>query len=102
MPNNLPGKSVKKKLQLKQQKQKYCYDRNAQDKKPSSTGDLVRIRSHQTSSSTWNPGQVVEQCEEPRSYIVKPGDRTFRRNRRDLLRTKKEVSRSFAVAGKRR
>ena len=87
IPNNLPGKSFKKKLQFNQ-KQKYFYDRNAQDKKPLSKGDLVKIRSYQTPSSTWNPGQVVEICEEPRSYIVKSGDRNFRRNRRNLSRTK--------------
>ena len=46
MPNNISGKSVKKKLQFKQQKQKYYYDRNAQE--PLSTGDLARFRSHQT------------------------------------------------------
>ena len=63
--------------------------------------NLVRIRSHQTSSNTWNPGQVVEQCEEPRSYLVKSGDRTFKRNLRDC-EPKKKISRSFADAGKRR
>ena len=29
-----------------------------------STRYLARIRSHQTSSNTWNPGQIVKQCEE--------------------------------------
>ena len=89
MPNNISGKSVKKKLQFKQQKQKY-YDRNAQEKKPLSTGDLVIIRSHQTSSNTWNPGKVVKQCEELRFCTVKSGGRTFRRHNRDLLRTKEK------------
>jgi hypothetical protein len=84
-PNIISGKSVKKKLQCKQQKQKHYYDRNAKEKTPLSTGDSVRIRSHQ---SSWNPGEVVKQCKEPISYIVKSGDRTFIRNRKDLMKTK--------------
>ena len=69
--------------------------------KPLSIGDLVRIRSHQTSSDKCNPGNVVKQCEEPISYIVKSRECTFSRNRMDLLRTKEtKNSRSFAVAGK--
>ena len=50
--------------------------------------EIRRSHFQKKSLCTWNPGQVVRQCEEPRSYIVKSGDRTFRRNRRDLLWTK--------------
>jgi hypothetical protein len=40
-PNNLSGKSVKKKLQFKQQKQKHYYDRNAKEKTPLSKEDVL-------------------------------------------------------------
>ncbi|XP_062595838.1 uncharacterized protein K02A2.6-like [Saccostrea cucullata] len=89
-PNNFPGKSVRKNLQSKQQKQKHYYDRNAKERTPLARGDVIRIRSHQSSSTSWNPGQVVKQCEEPRSYIVKSGNRMFRRNHKDLVKTKEK------------
>jgi hypothetical protein len=65
----------------RQQKQKMTYDRHAgPDKEPLRLGEQIRMRTERG----WMPGTVTKIRDEPRSYEVSKGGRTYRRNRRDI------------------
>ena len=55
------------------------------DLKPLNTGDAVRVR--KPGQKTWTPAVVTRVTEAPRSYVVDVEETTYRRNRRDLIKT---------------
>lgn len=78
---------VLEELQNLKDTQKYFYDRNSKPLKPLEIGDTVRLRNPGQPIKT--PGKVVRPAETPKSYFVSHGNTTLRRNRRDLIKTKK-------------
>ena len=81
----VPGPhEVKKKLNLKQQKQKFYYDRQSKPLPKIHEGDRVRVRM----KGLWKPGVVTHKEVTPRSYRVKTDDGDeYRRNRKMLLKS---------------
>ncbi len=79
---------IKQKLKRLKDRQKFYYDRAAKHLQPLLTDDVVRIKSDEN----WSKKATVMQEVAPRSYTVKTDDgQIFRRNRRDLLKTAKEL-----------
>ena len=76
-------KNVKSNLEEKRLKQKYFYDKSAKTLPPINVRENVRIRREKQ----WEPGHVTEKSYAPRSFIVQSRGKTYRRNRRDLLKT---------------
>jgi hypothetical protein len=75
---------VKKKLNLKQQKQKFYYDRQSKSLTKLHEGDRIRVRM----KGSWKPGVVTREEETPRSYRFQTDDGgEYRRNRRMLLKS---------------
>ena len=75
---------VKKKLNLKQQKQKFYYDRQSKSLTKLHEGDRIRVRM----KGSWKPGVVTREEETPRSYRVQTDNGgEYRRNRRMLLKS---------------
>ena len=70
-------------MQFRQQSQKYHQDKSAHDLAPLSPGQLVRVQDQ--TSGHWVTATVIEQCREPRSYLVEtPNGGVLRRNRQHL------------------
>lgn len=86
-PMGYNTKKVLEELQNLEDTQKYFYDRNSKPLKPLEIGDTVRLRNPGQSIKT--SGKVVRPAETPKSYFVSHGNTTLRRNRRDLIKTKK-------------
>uniref|UniRef100_A0A671MNC0 Integrase catalytic domain-containing protein n=1 Tax=Sinocyclocheilus anshuiensis TaxID=1608454 RepID=A0A671MNC0_9TELE len=79
---------IKQKLKQLKYRQKFYYDRAAKHLQTLVRDDVVRIKSDEN----WSKKATVMQEVAPRSYTVKTDDgQIFRRNRRDLLKTGKEV-----------
>ena len=77
---------VKQKLTDRRNQSKQLYDKHAREMQPSVIGDTVRVRDR----GRWKPAKIVDQSN-PRSYIVKlPTGREWRRNRRDILKTRED------------
>ena len=75
---------MKRKLNLKQQKQKYYHDRQTKFLPKTHEGDRIRVRK----KGLWKPGVVICEEETSRSYRVKTDDGgEYRRNRRMLLKS---------------
>ena len=72
-------------LQGQKERQKYYYNQHARDLQPIAAGDSVRMRL--PGQSTWTKG-VCTGLQGPRSYGVKVGETEYRRNRRQIIRTK--------------
>lgn len=72
-------------MESRQLKNKTHYDKHAgHGLEPLRVGDNVFIYTE----GSWKPGQVLEHCSPPRSYIVQASDgRMLRRNRRHLRTT---------------
>ena len=77
--NNKNGLSRRAEIQ-----QQY-YNRNAKVLKPLSTGDTVRAR--KPGQKTWTPAVVTRVTNAPRSYVINSEGTSYRRNRRDLIKT---------------
>ena len=78
-------------LDARRQLAKSYYDRGSKPLPPLQNNDVVRIRNQQTRN--WEPAQLLENQPQlgDRSYIVTtPDGSTFRRNRRDLLKTRED------------
>lgn len=61
------------------------YNRKTRNLKPLSVGDNVMFR--KTPTSCWNTGTVIQNCIQPRSYIINDSKgATYRRNREHLKR----------------
>ena len=69
-------------LNAQKQCQKFYYDRQAKPLKPIAPGETVRLRL--PGQSTWSTGECKGHVG-PRSYEVKVGERSYRRNRRQLI-----------------
>lgn len=79
--------SVKHQLQENQKKQKHYYDRLTKSLPELQPGDSVRINDGH-STKPLKPGKVIQKTDKPRSYIVSSDGVQYRRNRRDLIKTK--------------
>ena len=77
-------RNVRSNLKEKRLKQKYFYDKSARTLPPIHVGDDVRIRR----GKYWEHGHVTEQSNAPRSFLVQSRGQMYRRNRRDLLKTR--------------
>lgn len=67
----------------KSQKQYYDRRRGVKELSPLNPGDNVRM-SPFPGSKTWTPATVAYHYGKPRSYVVRSGDRLYRRNRKHL------------------
>jgi hypothetical protein len=83
------NREYKEHLEHRQERMKENYDARAGDVKPPLyPGQDVRVRNKQT--QRWEPAEVVERLEEPRSYQVRAKSNTLlRRNRVDLKEGRK-------------
>jgi transposase InsO family protein len=80
------GSENSKILKQRQQKQAEQYNKSAKDLPPLEEEDIVRIKPY-SKHSEWIKGQVTRRLDE-RSYEITAGDRTLRRNRVDLRKSK--------------
>ena len=71
-------------LVTRKERQKYYYDQHAMSLQPIAVGDTVWMRL--PGQTTWSAGICTDTLG-PRSYAVKMGERVFRRNRRQLIRS---------------
>ena len=86
-PKIRPMSQVRKKLLLRQQRQKAYYDRGTRPRPPLREGESVRMQQDRE----WTPAVVVKQHKAPCSYIVATPDGTqVRRNRVHLQTTKEQ------------
>ena len=59
------------------------YNKNAVRKKPIKIGDAIMFK--RNNNSWWFPGEVVEECQEPRSFLVKDDEGVlYRRNQQHM------------------
>ena len=65
-------------------KQSQYYNRSSRPLSQIYPGDAIRMKI--PGSAVWTPGECIKEVS-PRSYIVRVGDRQYRRNRRQLLHT---------------
>ena len=88
-PKVLDPHKVKKKLRLKQEKQKNYFDQHAKHLPTLEKGDRIRIQM----GSHWKPGVVTERAGTPRSYRIRTDEgREYRRNRRALMKSPESSS----------
>ena len=73
-------------IKKKQQNKKY-YDQRTKPLPPLVVGKNIRSKIRPQSSATWTQGTVVNR-ESDRSYIVKAGGRSYRRNRFHIRKSK--------------
>ena len=73
-----PEDNICQELQQRQLTQKLQYERTARDLSPLIPGQQIR---HQDHTGKWRQGEILQQCEEPRSYIIcTPQGQELRRN----------------------
>ncbi|KAI8511855.1 hypothetical protein Bbelb_109550 [Branchiostoma belcheri] len=85
-PKSVNHDNVRRQLEQKQQRQKTQYDKSSRPLPPISTGEEVRI---QQQNKTWTPATVIQQTEQPRSWLVETPDGVqYRRNRKHLQKIK--------------
>ena len=85
---------VQQSQKVNQAKQAFYYDKTAKGLKPLRDGDVVRVRPKETDKKFVKA--KVEKQVDIRSYQVKTEDgRMYRRNRKDLHKTKEEFNPSF-------
>ena len=80
-----PTGNIKNGLSRRAAIQRQYYNRNAKILKPLNTGDTVRVR--KPGQKTWTPAVVTRVADAPRSYVVNSVVTSYRRNRRDLIKT---------------
>ena len=74
--------NIRQELWQRQLTQKMQYDRTARDLSPLIPGQQIRHHGH---TGKWRVGEIMRQCEEPRSYIIPtPQGQELRRNRVQL------------------
>ena len=85
MKNHSPHKHhVKTQLQKRQNSQKHYYDKHAHELNKLHPGQPVMMQKEE--KGKWTPATVINNTDEPRSYIVQtPNNQTYRRNRRHLI-----------------
>ncbi len=83
---------IQSRMENLKRKQKQCYDKSTKALKPLARDDVVRIQDQ----DTWSRKAMVLQEIGPRSYEVRTEDgHVFRRNRRNLLKTKETFHRTL-------
>ncbi|XP_060079959.1 uncharacterized protein K02A2.6-like [Ylistrum balloti] len=84
---------VREQLVKRQKKQQQSYDRHASGGlQPLSPGDQVLLQQHpNTCRSEWKHGTVIEKHKTPRSYVIRSGNRAYRRNCRHLRPTRSKA-----------
>ena len=96
-----PTDNIKEGLRRRAEIQQQYYNRHGKVLQPLNTGDTVRIR--KPGQKTWTPAEVTKVTESPRSYVVVSDGTSYRRNRRDLLKTAETTgSRCQATASQQR
>ena len=80
-----PTENIKEGLSRRSEIQQQYYNRNAKVLKPLNTGDTVRVR--KPGQKTWTSAVVTRVTEAPRSYVDDAEGTSYRRNRRDLIKT---------------
>ena len=85
-----PTKTIKEGLSCRAEIQQQYYNRNAKVLKPLNTGETVRVR--KPGQKTWTPAVVTRVTEALRSYVVDSEGTSYRRNRRDLIKTTKATN----------
>lgn len=76
---------VKKTLKENRRKAERYYNRNAKPLNHLAPGSNIRVRA----DGKWRPAKLIGETDHPRSYnIIAPTGNTWRRNRRDILKTK--------------
>ena len=75
-------------INKRKQKQARYYNRGSRQRNSIKPGESIRMRL--PGSKFWSPGVCLDEVA-PRSYRVKIGDTTYRRNRRQLIATKDKV-----------
>ncbi|XP_063965835.1 uncharacterized protein K02A2.6-like [Lytechinus pictus] len=83
--------NINTKLKKQQEKQKMFYDKTTHTLPNLVIGDVVRMRSTRN-PKIWQKAIVVRICKEPRSYIVQAEGVDYRRNRKDLNKTKESLN----------
>jgi transposase InsO family protein len=84
LPKVIDIPTVRRKLDMEKEKQRYYYDRKAGPNLPMlQQGDPV-LMSPLPGTKKWLPAKVIAKHSSPRSYIVEYKGRKYRRNRRDL------------------
>ena len=89
MPNALlsteSDRNTRLRLQQRQQRQEFYYDRGTGDLSPLQSGDVVRVKHNKQ----WLRGVIDTKHTEPRSYNVRTETGSvLRRNRRDIIATR--------------
>ena len=80
----LDAHRVMEKLELKQRKQKHCFDRQTKALPVLETDDRIRVRM----GNSWKPGRIVQHAETPRSYEIQTDEgKKYRRDRRMLIKS---------------
>ena len=75
------------KLKERQGKQKFYHDKSSKPLKPLKEGESVRVQQ----GKLWKPAEVLQKLPEPRSYLIKSGGGTYRRNRKHLMKTEEPI-----------
>ena len=78
-------KSYNEQLQQRQDMTKIAYDKKSRCLAPLQPSETVRVQDPIT--KVWTPGQVINQCSQPRSYNVQTKNSTVRRNRCHIRKT---------------
>ena len=76
-------------MQAQKQRQQQYYNKHSKDLKPINPGESVRMRL--PGQTTWTLGTCTAVVG-PRSYEIKIGNTTYRRNRRHLIRSSESGS----------
>lgn len=93
-PRTQSPKVVTEHFDSQKQTQKFYYDRRrgVKDLRPLPNGTDVRITN---GNKPWAPGVVVSKYDKPRSYLVRSGNRMYRRNRKHIRVTSEQANRAY-------
>ncbi|CAC5419959.1 unnamed protein product [Mytilus coruscus] len=82
----IEGQNVQKEIQYSKERQAHYYNQGAKELSSLKEGDVVRVEPANKIQKTWEKGTVNQKVNE-RSYEINIKGKTFRRNRRQLLKT---------------
>ena len=99
-PSSDNTETVKKHFNKEKTKQKFYYDhrKGAKELPPLESSTNIRM-SPLPGTKSWVPGTVVEPYGKPRSYIVKSGNRLYRRNRKHLRTSTESANKERETTG---
>jgi len=87
-PSTVKPDKVKQRLENLRQKNKSYYDKQAKPLSQLYHGDTIRMQTDRG----WKPATIIDVCDQPQSYVVTTDTGTYRRNRRQLLQTKENLT----------